>query len=107
MGNGIVGNLSSFGYAPLRKVRVKDDMYPWMTDEVRRLARARNYYRKKFIKTRNQCDWECFKNLRKKVKELKVSQVLYRFVMMLHINPGKCGEKLTKRLAVVTMEEYQ
>ena len=27
-------------HAPLRKVKVKADTYPWMTDEVRRLARA-------------------------------------------------------------------
>ena len=51
------------GHAPLRKVRVKADTYPWMTDEVRCLARARNYYRKKFMQTKNQSDWECFKNL--------------------------------------------
>ena len=30
------------------------------------------------MKTKNQCDWKCFRNLRKKVKkELKVSKVLY------------------------------
>ena len=65
------------GHAPLRKVRVKADTYPWMTDEVRHLAWARNYYRKKFMKTRNHCDWKRFMNLRKKVKkELKVSKDL-------------------------------
>ena len=29
------------------------------------------------------------------------------FVMMLHINPGKCGGKLIKHLVMVTMGEYQ
>lgn len=67
-------------HAPLRKVRVKADAYPWMTDEVRCLARARNYYRKKFMKPKNQCYWECFKNLRKKVKEQLV-EGLQSFVL--------------------------
>lgn len=51
-------------------------MHPLMTDKIRPLTRAQNYYRNKFMQTKNQCDWELFKNLRIKVKELKVSKLL-------------------------------
>ncbi len=62
-------------HAPLRKVRVRQKSIPWMTEEVRRLARARNYFRKKFRRTKDPKDWEYFRRLRNLVtKKLKGAQ---------------------------------
>ena len=55
-------------HAPFVKVRVRQDSLPWITEEVRRVMRARNYFRKKFRKTKDPTEWEHFRKLCNLVK---------------------------------------
>ena len=61
---------------PFVKVRLRQDSLPWITEEVRRVMRARNYFRKEFRKTRDPMDWEHFRKLRNLVKrQLKDAKI--------------------------------
>ena len=44
-------------HVPFLKVRVRQNSLPWITEEVRRLMRARKHFRKKFRKTREPINW--------------------------------------------------
>ncbi len=47
-------------HAPLRKVRVREHSSPWITEEVLKLTRARNYYHTKHRKTKSLDDWATY-----------------------------------------------
>ena len=67
-------------HAPLVKVRVKNKVQDceWIDSEVRGLMRTRNYFRKKYRNTRDQEDWNKFRELRSLViKRLRVAKVKY------------------------------
>ena len=51
-------------HAPRRKVRMRVFSGPWMSEDVLKIARARNYYRTKYRRTGNSEDWESFRKLR-------------------------------------------
>ena len=73
-------------HAPMRKVRVRECSSPWITEEVLRINRARNYYRTKHHKTGSIDDWETFKRLRNAsnsaIRKAKSEYTLRGFVMM-------------------------
>ena len=48
-------------HVPMKKVRVKRSSLPWITAEVLKVNRARNYFRKKHRRTGNENDWECYR----------------------------------------------
>ena len=54
-------------HAPIVKVRMKKDSLEWIDEDIHKLMRTRNYFRKKYKKYRAQEDWEAFKNLHKEV----------------------------------------
>ena len=51
-------------HAPLVKMRMRQDSLQWITGEVRKLMKARNYFRKKFRRTQDPMEWDRFKRLR-------------------------------------------
>ena len=55
-------------HATLMKVRVRQHSHKWISREVLALMKSRNYYLKKFRKTRNPNDWEAYQGLRNAVK---------------------------------------
>ena len=52
------------------KVRMKKDSLEWIDEDIHKLMRTRNYFRKKYQKCRAQEDWEAFKNLCKEVNHM-------------------------------------
>ena len=56
-------------HAPLVSVRmkVKNLSSEWIDAELRSLLRARNYYQRKYWKTRTQLDWDKYTSLRKEI----------------------------------------
>ena len=56
-------------HAPMMKVRSKQQSLRWLSNETRQLMTSRNYYLKKFRKTRAHTDWECYRRLRNSIKQ--------------------------------------
>ena len=48
-------------HAPLVKMRARKDSYEWIDEDIHKLMRSRNYYRRKFQKSNDQNDWEEFR----------------------------------------------
>ena len=55
-------------HAPIRKVRIRGRLSPYITDEIRELMKSRDRRRKIARKTRNPDAWAAYKNLRNDVK---------------------------------------
>ena len=51
-------------HAPRKKVRVRECTSPWITEEVLKITRARNYYHTKHHKIGSVDDWETLKKIR-------------------------------------------
>ena len=49
---------------------MKKDSLEWIDEDIHKLIRTRNYFRKKYQKCRAQEDWEVFKNLCKEVNHM-------------------------------------
>ena len=65
-------------HAPLIKVRSKKLSLKWINGGIRMLMRARNSYLTKFRKSKDPKAWECFRNLKNKIKtELKKAKKDY------------------------------
>ena len=65
-------------HAPVRKVRVRKNTNPWITEDILQITRARNYYRTKYRKTGNVSYWESYKKLRNLSKSaLRTSKATY------------------------------
>ena len=56
-------------HAPLIKVRPRQAQSQWISDEIRAQMKSRNYYMKKYGKTRDPLDWEQYRQLRNSVKQ--------------------------------------
>ena len=56
-------------HAPMIKFRSKQQSLRWLSNETRQLMTSRNYYLKKFRKTRANSDWECYRRLRNSIKQ--------------------------------------
>lgn len=56
-------------HVPKITVRNKTKSDPWISGEVRRLMKSRDYYRKKFKLTGNKVDWNTYKALRSEVRQ--------------------------------------
>lgn len=88
-------------HAPMRKVRVRECSSPWITEEVLRIARARNYYRTKHRKTGSIDDWETFKRLRNASKSAIRKAKAEYFEGICHDvarNPSRTWKQLNKVL---------
>ncbi len=86
-------------HAPFVKVRVRPDSIPWITVEVRRLMRARNYYRNKHRKTGDPMDWERFKKLRNLVKrQLRAAKASHFKEVCNDVRPQRLWKELNKVL---------
>lgn len=57
-------------HAPLRKVRVTHPPAPWLTMEIRATMKERDVARRKYGKTKLACDFEAFRRLRNKSKQM-------------------------------------
>ena len=57
-------------HAPFVSVRKKRNGVPWITEEYIKLARERNFYRKKFKSTKLNADWDKFKVCRNQANNL-------------------------------------
>ena len=84
-------------HAPLVKVRMKKDSCEWIDEDIRRLMRARNYYRRKYQKMRNPEDWKMFKGLRNEVnRQMRQAKVGHfsRLCQELSNKPGRVWRQL-------------
>lgn len=62
-------------HAPLIKIRSRQQTNRWLSEETRELMKSRNYFMKKYRKTRDCPDWECYRKLRNAVKKsLKIGK---------------------------------
>ena len=55
-------------HAPMIRVRPKQNSFQWIPDATRALMKCRNYYMKKFRKTRDPIDWEHMRTYKKAVR---------------------------------------
>ena len=88
-------------HAPLQSVRMRTNSLPWVDKEIRQLQRARNFYRRKFRKSKNLDDWVCFKNLKKKVsQQIRLAKINHFSDMCTEIkkNPGQTWKRLNSLL---------
>ena len=60
-------------HAPCIKVRPKQATSQWISDEARVLMKSRNYFMKKYRRTRDPSDWEYFRQYRNAVKKSLMS----------------------------------
>ena len=56
-------------HAPIINIRSKKQSIKWIDSEIRMLMRSRNFYMRKFRKSRDPKDWDCFCNLKNKIKK--------------------------------------
>ena len=85
----------------LVKVRMKKDSCEWIDEDIRRLMRARNYYRRKYQKMRNPEDWKMFKGLRNEVnRQMRQAKVGHfsRLCQELSNKPRKVWRQLNLSL---------
>ena len=54
-------------HAPLRQKRIKANSVPWITPDVKRPMRNRDYHTKKAIKCASQYHWETYQAIRNRV----------------------------------------
>ena len=84
-------------HAPIISVRRKQKGVPWITDEYLKLARERDYYRKRFKKTNLVTDWDKFKHYRNRAnnmnKYLKRDFYEKEFI--------KCGNDINKNWKIM------
>jgi len=65
-------------HAPLIHKRIRDSSVPWITPEIKKLMKTRDYHKKKAVKTRSNVHWTNFRRLRNKVNiELRKSKSNY------------------------------
>ena len=54
-------------HAPLRRIRVRSDSHPWVTSNIKKLMRAREFHKKRAVKNRSHMHWVTYKKIRNKV----------------------------------------
>ena len=79
---------------PNKIITVRQNDLPWINNEIRKLMRKRNRYRRKAKKSNNRIDWTKFKQLRNKVVAL-LRSAKSKYFNKLHdkINDEKFGSK--------------
>ena len=79
-------------HAPMISVRRKQKGVPWITDEYLKLARERDYYRKRFKKTKLDSDWDKFKHYRNRANNMNkyLKRDFYKKEFI------KCGNDINK-----------
>ncbi len=77
-------------HAPKRKVRARERSSPWITEEVLKLTRARNYCHTKHHKSRSMDDWETINTLRNASKNaIRKAKTEYKICQDVSRNPSR------------------
>ena len=88
-------------HAKLSRVRVRKTSLPWIDSALHQLMRARNYFLKKYRKTRDISDWDSYKDLCNQVRrQLRRNKADY-FENVCQENvhqPGKAWMEVNKAL---------
>ena len=54
-------------HAPLRRIRVRSNSHPWVTSNIKKLMREREFHKKRAVKNRSHMHWVRYKEIRNKV----------------------------------------
>ena len=54
-------------HAPFRRVRIRGNSIPWVTSDIEKLMRLRDYHKKRAVKFNSQFHWDKFKETRNKL----------------------------------------
>ena len=54
-------------HAPFRRVRIRGNSIPWVTSDIRKLMRLRDYHKKRAVKFNSQFHWDKFRETRNKL----------------------------------------
>jgi hypothetical protein len=109
-------------HAPQVTKRVSKRKAPWRNDEIIMLTKLKNKLRNRFLKTKQNCDWEEYKKVRNrlngairrakrhfftdKLADCKDSRKFWRCLKQSDMVKKKCRNDLPKDLKVSEMNEY-
>jgi len=92
----IINNISD-KHAPVVSHRVSEKTSPWVTEELRKGIRERDFLKKKAARSRLQFDWNVFKSKRNAVNRLNKDLKTSYFNRKL-LDNSRCSKKLWKAL---------